>query len=229
MSFQQETWVADFSGAAYGTISLPAFASNVKPGSTLLIASTANATEVPVLSDTLGNTFSAIDSLEDVPNGQNLSTFYAYNIAGGADQVSGNFVSNSAFNLGIYAAEYAGVTRTNPLRDHNIVERLAVNVGGSISSNTLTPGVTPSLVWGVAMNQTDYSQASPPNAGTGFNTRAAFFLATGNNLARAIDQVVGTKSAIAASFVATGSIAQDYIVAAVVLDMIFWHTKGIQR
>lgn len=214
---EQTTQVEDFSGASYSTLTAPAFGANVKEGSTIVAVSVYATDEVPDMSDTLGSSYTNIDQVFDLTDFWSLATFYAFGVAGGADQVSITYPSASAAYLGLYVVEYSGLTRSDPLEAHNMKLLTAITNGAPVDTDAITPNKSPAMVWAVAMEMTS---AGVPDTGAGFTSRATFF-ASPTDLARSEDKQILANANVKGSFVAAVP-SGNYIVSAVVFKLDVW-------
>jgi hypothetical protein len=173
-------------------------------------SSTALPTSIP-LTDTLGNTFTAVKTLQDATNFFETQTYYASNVTGGsADSVTATFNGSSlnSFYKGVACVEYSGLSTSAPFvtgEDNGNSQRPAP---GSGTPNGVTSGATPTLSSQPAIiigfSTILHSTDGPPVVGTGYTARGGAFwqFATGTNFALIEDQRVTATTASTATFTA---------------------------
>ncbi len=66
------------------------------------------------VSDSQGDTFTEVGTQLTSPGGARSRVYYAKNIKGGADTITVNLSSNSAW-IELYVSEYSGIDTTNPI------------------------------------------------------------------------------------------------------------------
>ena len=132
-----------------------------------------------VVSDTLGNTYTLIDTVSDPTLALQVGLYYAKNIAGGTNSVAVNYsgAPAAAYYKGVFAAEYSGLDTSTPFTTGQFAGQEQTSSTGA--ANELTSGSTPSLakqpVAVVGFSAILHSVQGAPSAGTGFTQRDQFW------------------------------------------------------
>ncbi len=152
-----------------GSLALPAFASSVGTGNTVIVGAAAYKNFAPAptitVSDNKGNTYSAaIGPTRDARG--NLYTFYAFNVTGGTNFIVTLTISDADSKpIGI-AAEYSSIATTAPL--DKTAGAFDTSTAASSGATATTTQAT-ELVFGVVYT-TDLE--TNITAGTGYTERA---------------------------------------------------------
>ena len=115
------------------------------------------------ITDSQGNTFTAIGSQLSSPGGVGSVVYYAKNIKGGADAVTVTLSASSTF-IELYLTEYAGMDPTNPID----AEAGASGSAGSVSSGNATTSAAGDVIYGYCVGDTACT------VGSGFTARSTF-------------------------------------------------------
>lgn len=163
------------------------------------------------LTDTLGNTYTPLKTVDDTTNGYRLALFYAKNITGGgANSVTATYGTppSSNFYKGVFAAEYSGLDTSAPFTSGEVAgqEQNSVGTGTDAISSGNTPALSTQPCLVVGFTSIAHSTAGPSSSGTGYTSRGSFWqFGTGTNFATLEDKRVTSTSAVAATFTAPSS------------------------
>jgi hypothetical protein len=140
------------------------FPNNTLAGDIILVGFdfTANAT-LSSLSDSQGNTFTAVGTQLASPGGAQSRVYYAQNIKGGADTVTVNLSASSGF-IEVYLTEYYGINPTSPID----AQAGAAGNAGLASSGNGTTTLAGDVIYGYCVG--DIACA----AGANFAPRSTF-------------------------------------------------------
>jgi chitodextrinase len=174
--------VANASAGTASTFSL-SFAANTAKGNLILVAFDFDTNSTPsTVADSQGNVFTEVGTQLTSPGGARSRVYCAKNIKGGADTVTVNLSSSSAW-IELYISEYSGVDTVNPVD----AQAGASGSSGSASSGAATTTVTNDVIYGYCVGD---SVCSP---GAGFSARSTFH----GNLIE--DKTAGSAGAYAAT------------------------------
>jgi hypothetical protein len=150
-----------------GTSTSVSFANNNTAGNLIVAYVIWNNQGNVSLSDTRGNTYAAAGARRTWGTNWSSQVFYARNIAGGANAVTATFAT--ALNGGwgvVYAHEYSGVDKTNPLD----VETAATGTSVGMNSGSVTTTSANDLLFNAGA-----SASSVTAGGSGYTTRSTAF------------------------------------------------------
>jgi hypothetical protein len=136
------------------------------------------------VTDSQGNTYTAVGSLLTSPGGSSSRVYFAQNIAGGADTVTVKLSSSSSW-IEVYLTEYSGVSTVSAVD----VQSGASGSSGTVSSGLATTTVSGDEIFGYCVGDWNCT------AGSGFTSRSAF----DGNL------IEDKKATSAGSYAATGT------------------------
>jgi hypothetical protein len=152
------------------------FTANVAQGDLIALYVTyADDTSIDTITDTLGNAYAVVDTIDDGGDGQKSSTAYAKNVAGGAVAVTVTFKDSTCCRV-VIVHELAGADVASPLDGHSAHE------DGS-------PGTQPDGASASSMTTTadrDYIFAATSNA----SNAGGETITAGNGLVLRVDDVV---------------------------------------
>lgn len=193
------------SASSGSSISTGSFTANVTAGNLIVVAGYCLSSTMNTPTDTLGNTYTLIDSVKEAGTGVTTAWWYAKNVAGGPNNVTLTTAASTA-GRGVFAIEYSGLDASAPLDVH---QAQAISSGGSGAnvitsgsgvSNTSTAG---SLILGFGHDL----QGPIENAGTSpiaFTGQAKGWSAGGSTVARFEDARLTTTGSRKATFQDTG-------------------------
>ena len=121
-----------------------------------------NATSVS-LADTRGNSYASAAPRRPWGSSWSEQTFYARNVTGGTNKVTATFATTIKGFGAVYAHEYAGVDRVNPVD----VTTGTTGTAGAMSSGSVTTTIAGDLLYAVGG-----SSATVTAAGAGWTTRS---------------------------------------------------------
>src|SRR5579862_8522058 len=155
--------VANASSGTASTFSL-SFAANTAKGNLILVAFDFDTNSTPsTVGDSQGNVFTEVGGQLTSPGGARSRVYCAKNIKGGADTVTVNLSSSSAW-IELYISEYSGVDTVTPVD----AQAGASGSAGSVSSGSATTTVANDVIYGYCLGD---SVCSP---GSGFAARSTF-------------------------------------------------------
>jgi hypothetical protein len=161
ISFVQEAVKATPGSASSLSFS---FSANTLPGDLILVAFDFASGDTPAsVTDSQGNTFTAAGSLLTSPGGSGSRVYYAPDIKGGADTVTIQLTSSSAW-IEAYLTEYAGVSTASPID----AQAGAAGSASKVSSGTAATSTAGDLIYGYCVG--DWACT----AGSGFAARSTF-------------------------------------------------------
>ncbi len=182
-----------------GTIAVT-FTSNVTAGNLICgMASWGSGTgSVSSVTDSLGNTYTVVDTVHNATDGVSAATFYAKNITGGACTVTVTFDTTYDFRT-VAVHEASGLDTTAPLDVHTGQAQTTPGTGANaVTSGAVTTTAAGDYIFGATTN-TGGSDDTPVTAGTGYtireNTAFSNFVQTATE-----SQVQGSAGSIAATF-----------------------------
>jgi fibronectin type 3 domain-containing protein len=143
-----------------------AFTTTVTAGDAIIVAlswDTSAGSNVPTVTDSLGNTYTRATYAADARHNQALAIFYAVNVKGGADTVTAHFGVNQAYRR-ILIQEYRGIAAVSPVD----VTASAIGSGTTASSGSALTTTAGNLVFGAIA---DDSGTTTITAGAGFTRR----------------------------------------------------------
>jgi hypothetical protein len=181
------------------------FTSNVVAGNLIAVwvtwgSSTATLNSV---TDSLGNTYTIVQTVTNTTNSQRSAMAYAKNIAGGANTVTATFSASIDYR-GIIVHEISGADQTAPLDGNAGQWQTGPGLGtDAVSSGSFTTTKNGDYIFGASMN-TGVACAGPA-AGTGFTAREA--PACGGHSIQPIseDRIQSAAGSIAATFTASSN------------------------
>ncbi len=140
--FVEDVEALDYSGAKVPNLSTPPLAKPLALGDLLVVAVASDLGTVVTVSDSAGDAFSSITTVDDSDHHTSLATFY-----GVTSHTSTNLTVTASFGastpyVAIYAGHYAGLA-PSPLE-----ASAGAHQYGSTPSLSATPTSQPSLVWG---------------------------------------------------------------------------------
>lgn len=156
--------------------------------------------------DTLGNTYTKVQSIWDATNLYKAEWGYAKNIAAGTNALTITYGGTpaSTYFKGASLLEYSGLSTTAPFvagefngQEQNIG---AITTDGLVSGNTAALIAQPALI--IGFSSIIHNLGGPPAVGTGFSANDATFwdFATGTNFAQVESKRVTATGAYQATF-----------------------------
>jgi hypothetical protein len=177
-----------FTDASSRSTQAVVFTSNVMAGNLIAVfVKYGTATSVfSSITDSLGNTYTAVSSTDYTAAGNTIKTFYARNIAGGACTVTLNFTAANGVYPRIMVHEYSGLDTTASVLNASAIANQdaagAVATTDLLVSGSATTTVNGCKIVGFCI---DHSRGTiSVNPGTGFTARTA-----GTTPANNFDQV----------------------------------------
>ena len=149
-----------------GTVNSVPFANANAAGNLIVVYAVWGNTGSVTLSDTAGNTYVPAQAATTwgSTNAWRAQVFYAKNVAGGANTVTGTFSSSVSGSFGgIYVHEYAGMDKVNPVD----VSKSSKGNGRTLSSGSAVTTNANDLIFGAGATAGAIS-----SAGAGFNIRS---------------------------------------------------------
>ena len=149
-----------------GTVNSVPFPNSNAAGNLIVVYAVWGNTGSVTLSDTAGNTYVSAQAATTwgSGNGSRAQVFYAKNVAGGANTVTGTFSSSVSGSFGgIYVHEYAGMDKVSPLD----VIKSAKGSGTALSSGAAVTTNANDLIFGAGATAGAIS-----SAGAAFNVRS---------------------------------------------------------
>jgi hypothetical protein len=154
---------AKASSTTVNTLSVP-FSVNTQSGDLILVAFDFVSGDTPSsVTDTQGNTFTAVGNQLTTPGGSGSRVYYANSIKGGADTVTVTLSSSSSW-IEMYLTEYSGVSAATPID----VQAGASGSSNTVSSGTATTSTAGDIIYGYCV--ADWACT----VGSGFSARSTF-------------------------------------------------------
>lgn len=172
------------------------FDSSTTSGNLIVVAVTSyGATQTcNTVTDTKGNTYTKIGSVNRSPGDDTIDLFYAKNITGGASHRIDVTMANTE-NIGIAMSEYSGADTSSPLDTNN---NSGNGTGSTATSGSITPSVNNCLIF---VGGTDQRLATTTvTAGSGYTLRAMAGTADNSVRVYSEDQIQSTAAAITGDF-----------------------------
>lgn len=191
----------DLTGTSAGTIATAAM--TVSAGSTIIVVIFFfGADTTCTITDTLGNTYTQRGPEINDGGSSRVRRYSTVSVGSGSNAVTATFGATRAYRC-VSAEEYTGVGAFSVASG-----QLQVSPGlnaDALTSTNATPGGQPALQWGVCHRIE--LENFPPNAGTGFNSRAVMW-----NEGRTEDRRLTSTSATSATFTAPDVGTGSYLV-----------------
>ncbi|HEY1817829.1 MAG TPA: hypothetical protein VGG74_36055 [Kofleriaceae bacterium] len=156
------------------------FAANVAAGDVIaLYVSYAGGTSIDTITDTLGNTYAVVDTIDDSDDSQKATTAYATSAGGGVGIVTVTFKDSKCCRV-VIAHELAGADPTSPLDGYSGHEDGSPGTQpDDVTSDSMTTAADRDYIFAATSNASNES-GETITAGTGLSLRVDDVVPSGN-------------------------------------------------
>ena len=195
------------SGTGVGNIASGNLGAAVTAGNALVVVAGyfAAASRTITLSDTLGHTYTSVQTVYNATDDVGLEFFFVSNTGGGTNSVTATYGGGTVDFPCIFVAEYDTIATSSANGGSNAFNRQAGPGTGANAITTAASSPSNQPVWDIGFSF-NWDGGAAPNAGTGYTGRTAgwTFGGTTSACARFQDQRRTATTSVANTFTAAG-------------------------